>query len=138
MNDNEVYKTPESNLEPGHDSEDLKNILVIAKRQKILLMTFLVYFILAGYSGSANVDIKPFLQLMLLPLMLAVVILTALLSIRLYGKIGATIMIVLSIVPLINLIIILIVNGSANKLIKSKGFRVGLVGADIKEIAKAI
>lgn len=138
MSDYEVYETPKSNLEPGHDTKDLENILVIAKRQKALLLTFLVYFLLAGYSGSASADVKPLLQLILLPLMLAVVILTALLSIRLYSKIGATIMILLSIIPLINLIIILIANGSANKLIKSKGFRVGLVGADTKEIAKAI
>jgi len=138
MKDTKVYEAPKSNLEQGHDSDDLKNILVIAKRQKSLLLTFLAYFLLAGYSGSADPQIKPFIQLLALPLMLAVVILTARLTLRLYGKVGATIMIILSIIPLINLVIVLIANSKANKLIKSKGFRVGLAGADTREIEKAI
>lgn len=138
MNDINAYEAPKSNLGNSHNSEELRNILVIAKRQKALLVTFLAYFLIAGFSGSADPELKPFIQLAALPLMIAVVVFTARLTLRLYGKLGATIMILLSIIPLINLIVVLIANSRANKLIKNKGFRVGLVGANTKEIEATI
>ena len=138
MSDSNVYEAPKSKLEENKNNDDLKNTLIIAKRQKALLLAFLAYFILAGISGSAGPEIKPLLQLLALPLMIAIVVLTARLTLRLYGTVAAVIMIILSIIPIINLIIILIANSKANKVIKNKGFRVGLAGANTKEIEAAI
>ena len=138
MSQKNIYETPKAELsiEKGSDGSD--EILVIAKRQKALLYTLLVYLLVSGASGGVNPEIKPLLQLVAIPVMIAIVIFTARLCLKLYGKAGAIFMIVLSIIPLVNLIIILIANSKANKLIKSKGFKVGLVGANIKEITNAI
>ncbi|WP_445359860.1 hypothetical protein ACJJIL_12630 [Microbulbifer sp. EKSA005] len=138
MNTNNVYEAPKSQLESGLSRNELENLLVIAKRQKSLLLTFLVYFLVAGYSGTAGPELKLILQLAAIPLMIAVVILTARLSWRLYGRFGAVSMIALSLFPLVNLIILLIVNSKANTVLKKAGFRVGLAGASTKEIAAAI
>lgn len=129
-----VCQAPLSNLQGDTNNIEMRNILVVAKRQKALLIVFLVYFFIAGFSGSVSSEIKPLLQLTALPLMLLVVIFTARLTLRLYGKFGAIMMIILSIIPLINLLVVLAANSRANKIIKNGGFRVGFVGASIKEI----
>ena len=134
MNQENIYKTPEANLEKNISQEELQNILIIAKRQKYLLIVFFMYFLLAGIAGSAGPDIKPLIQLSLLPVMLAVVIFTAVLCWKVYGTTVAIIMTILSIIPLINILVMLSANSRANQLIKSKGFRVGLLGANIKQM----
>lgn len=116
----------------------LESVLVVAKRQKTLLIIFLVYLLLVGFGAAASPEIKPILQLLVLPIMVLIIIFTARLSFKVFGKVGATMATILSIIPLINLITILVVNSKASKLIKSKGFRVGLIGANTKEIANAI
>jgi len=138
MNNENLYEAPASNLANNNENADISNVLIIAKRQKALLFTFLAYFLIAGFSGAASPELKPLMQLAGLPLMLAVVIFTARLTLRLYGKVVAIIMIILSIIPLVNLIIVLVANSKANKTIKSRGFRVGLGGASIKEIESSI
>lgn len=138
MNNENIYKTPVSNLANNDEDTDNSNILIVAKRQKALLLTFLAYFLIAGFTGAASPELKPLMQLAGLPLMLAVVVFTARLTLRLYGRWVAILMIILSIIPLVNLIIVLVANSKANKTIKNSGFRVGLIGANIKEIENSI
>ena len=137
MKDSNVYEPPKSDLGQSN-KEELYNLLVVAGRQKHLLFTFLAYFLVTGYSSSADPEIKPFVALLTLVLLLVVVILTGRLAVRLYSKVGTTVMILFSIIPLINIAVILIASSKANKLMKSKGFRIGLAGVDTKEIENAI
>jgi len=117
---------------------NMSYVLQIAKRQQALLIAFMLYILTAGGSAAVSPEIKPLVQLLILPIMVLIIIFTARLSYKIFGKVGATIFTILSIIPLINLIVILIVNSKASKIIKSKGFRVGLAGANVKEIKKAI
>ena len=138
MNESDVYKAPNADLTKTYDKDGMQDVLEVAKRQKALLYTFLVYILLGIATGVIDPELKLVLQLFVIPVMIAIVVFTARLCLKLYGKTGAIIMIVLSFVPLINLIVLLIANSKANKQIKSKGFRVGLIGANIKEISSAI
>jgi energy-coupling factor transporter transmembrane protein EcfT len=138
MSINDAYQTPKANLERRDENIDLEYILEIAKRQKALLYTFLIYILLSVLSEAVSADLRPIIQLLILPAALAVVIFTARLCWNLYGKLGAIIMIILSFVPLINLLVLLFANSKANSLIKSGGFKVGFMGANTSEIMKAI
>jgi hypothetical protein len=138
MSQTNIYEAPKADLSIEKGNDEFHEILVIAKRQKALLYTFLIYLLISGATGVVSADVKPLLQLTALPIIISVVIFTARLCLKLYDKASAIFMIVLSIIPLVNLIILLIANSKATKLIKSKGFRVGLVGANIKEITNAI
>ena len=117
---------------------DKSTLVLIAKRQRTLLIVFFIYILVVGASSAVTPDLKPLVQLLILPIMVLIIIFTARLSFKLYGKIGASILTLLSIIPLINLIVVLIVNSKASKLIKKNGFRVGLIGASVKEIEKTI
>ena len=136
--ENESYETskPDSSEQNGIDG--LREILVVAKRQKSLLYAFLMLILLAISLPIFIGNITDDVQLIFFPIHLAIIILMARLSLKLYGKAGAIFMIVLSIVPVISILALLIVNAKANKLIKSKGFRVGFLGANTKQIADAI
>ncbi|MDX1694148.1 MAG: hypothetical protein R3208_10310, partial [Ketobacteraceae bacterium] len=130
--------SPESNLEFDKGARDLEQVLVVAQRQKTLLLTFLVYLVLAGFSGALGPELKPLVQVLGLPLMIAVVVFTARLASRLYSTGGTVLVTILSFFPLLNLLTLLAVNSRANKFISNNGFRVGLVGADIKEIRNSM
>jgi len=135
----ENYKKPESEiLDPSKKKDDIREILTIAKRQKALLYTFLAYILLPfflAFMGAAAEPAAPFLYLFII---IAILFFTARLSLKLYGKIGSTVITILMIIPLINLLALLRVNAKANDLIKGKGFRVGLIGANIKIIEGSI
>jgi len=97
-----------------------------------------MYILYPLVPNSINPEIQLMLQILAICLVLAVVIFTARFVLLFYGKLGAIIMIVLSIIPLINLLVLLSANSRANKAIKNAGFRVGLIGANVKEIESSI
>ena len=136
MNKNSVYKTPESNLEPSHNTEQTQRFMRIARRQKSLLLAFLIYFTVSIFVAKADPEIQTLLHIAQVLIMLGIVILTARLSFCLYNKYGAIFLTILSIIPLINIIIILVASSKATKTLKDNGFRVGLLGADINAIKK--
>ena len=118
---------------------------MIAKRQRVLLLTVCIYFMTAGliymFSDSlelTSTELEFLSQLLLLPIVLARIIFTARLCWKLYSKVDAIIMTVLSTFPVLELLVLLQISYKTNKIISSKGFKVGLMGADTKEIAKAI
>ena len=113
--------------------------LHIAKKQRNLLIVFFLYLLavgaIAAISDPATVaNIKYFA----IPLAIAVIVFVGILAFTIFGNFTAVLLTVLCIVPLINLIVFFVVNGRANKIIKSKGYRVGLAGADIKAIINDI
>ena len=137
MSIDEAYKPPKANLE-DHNKVDLEYILEIAKRQKALIYTFLVYILISAFSGALSEELRPILQLFVVPVALAVVIFTARLCWKLYSSVVAVILVVLSFVPLINLLVLLAANSRANSRIKAAGFKVGFMGANTREIMEAI
>ncbi len=115
------------------------NILNIAKKQRNLLIAFFLYLLAVGIIAAiSDPAVTAKIRLIAIPLAIAVVILVGVLAFTIYGKPAAILLTILCIVPLINLIIFFVVNGGANKIIKSKGYSVGLAGADIKAITNDI
>ncbi|MBW0149558.1 hypothetical protein [Marinobacter arenosus] len=119
--------------------ESNSEVLVVAKKQKNLLVIFFIYLLCVG----ANVALKGsqlslFAEIAVLVAGIGVVVLCSLLAFTIFRKPAAVLLTILSVVPLVNLLAFLVVNSRANKIIKSHGFRVGLAGADVREIANSI
>ena len=135
-----MYKSSNSNLE--QESNNIERVLIIAKRQRALLLAFFIYLVIAvllfnvtnAYKFT-NSELQAFRLLLLVPI-LAVITFTARLCWKLYEKGSAITMIIFSALPVANLFVLLLANSKASKLIKNQGFRVGLMGANTKEIAK--
>ncbi len=132
MNDSNLSAPPGAVPNALNEAE-LKNTLVIAKRQKALLITYLCY-ILLGPLSSIVLVVKALAPLLLLVVLLAIGVLTARLSIKVYPTWVTIIFVMLSIVPGLNLLIILATNARANEAIKSNGFNVGFMGVPIANI----
>ena len=114
------HKTPVSNDE----------IIIIAKIQKGWIRT--IVFGLVLLFSLAFLKVSPLIiQVIGLLISIAVFWFFVRLCLRVYTRTKAIIMIALMFVPMLNLLVVLIVLLKVNKLLRSKGFRVGLMGANI-------
>lgn len=140
MSDNSIYDAPKADL--GSDvklaPEEAQKILSIAKRQKALIYVLLAYILLFVISATASPTILTYFKYFAWPVMLAVAIFTAMLCWKVYGRVAAVIMVILSIVPGINILVMLAASGRSNTTISSAGFKVGILGAKIAEIETVI
>lgn len=139
METNAIYESPKANLINAHNSsaEELDRVLQVAKRQKALIYTFLAYFFAAGLQGLPQ-EIKAIASLVIFPIWIAIIIFNARLCLKVYGKFTAILLIILGIIPLINFLVVLAASSRANTFIKNAGFKVGFMGANIKEIDQAL
>ena len=137
MTESNLYKTPESNLssEESVTKESKEFLLSVAKRQKHLLYTFVCYLILLFLARGTEESVRPIFQLANGLVFICIIIFNARLCWVLYGALGRTILIVLGILPLINLIVVLVVNSKANSVLKEAGYKVGFMGAKVSEIS---
>lgn len=122
------------------DSEYTTTIVLdVAKKQKYLIITFFIYLL----TVFANIKFKEtdytlIVQSAVLILGVTVVVFVSILSFRVFSKAAAVVFTILCFVPLVNIVVFLIVNSKANKIIKSQGYKVGLAGADLKAIENDI
>ncbi len=134
-----IYQAPEANLQLDSLPRDKVEFLVsVAKRQKHLLYVFLVYIVYSFNLGKVDDEMRHVMQLLALPMLLAVIIFNIRLSWVLYGTLGRVIMIILGAIPIINFLVILMANSRANRMLSKNGIKVGFMGAKIADIqAKA-
>ena len=128
-------KKVKSNLLSQAKKSDLQNILILAKRQKVLIYLFLFYLVLSAFYTSTDRESGIFLAYVLT---LVIMIFGARLYWRLYKRPGAIIRIVISTIPLVNLLVLLMASSKVNKLVKNQGFKTNMGGANIREIREAI
>lgn len=139
QNTSTIYEVPKANLATNTlPLEDLNTVLKVAKRQKALVYTFLAYFFAAALQGGLPQELKIIASLIVFPVWIAIIIFNARLCLMVYGKFTAILLIILGIIPLINFLVVLAASSRANKLIKAAGFKVGFMGANTKEISRAM
>jgi hypothetical protein len=110
----------------------------IAFQQKAIMYCILAYIAV----GVLRFVLPPGLQLMVLvPLGLAAVITAAvfvfMLAISLHNIAAGITLGILTLIPLVGLVVLLIINSTATKLLQSHGIKVGLMGADLNQIPPA-
>lgn len=116
-----------------------QKVLEVAKKQRNLILVFLLYFLCAGaVAAISDPELVSMIRVVGFLFALALVVFLGLLAFTIFSTPMAVLLTLLCLVPLLNLISFLVVNSKANKVIKSAGYRVGLAGADIKAIENDI
>jgi hypothetical protein len=141
MNDKNIYSSPEANLNnfTNQDVPRLEKLDAVAKWQKYLVYTFLVYFIFSGILPNISEKYAALVQLFIyLPVYLAIIIFNGILCWQVYSRIVAVLMVILGIIPIINFLVVLAASSRATSLVRKEGFKVGFLGANRKPIQEAI
>jgi predicted RNA-binding Zn-ribbon protein involved in translation (DUF1610 family) len=126
----------------GGTSEKVKQI---AREQKNLMYCILFYLIASIGSGVVNASAGPgprnepsiiglVVGLVALVAIIAAVVFVIRLAAKLYSTGMAIVYGILTIIPCVGLIIMLVVNGAATKLLKENGVKVGFMGADMSQL----
>lgn len=117
---------------------DLTEVLLVGKRQQLLLIVF-VSFYLVALGSQLLPEMLFFIEILLrLALWAGMVTAMVLLAGRLYSNGFTALFALLTLVPVVNFIALFIVNQKATAFIKEAGFDVGLGGANLDIIRKAI
>jgi hypothetical protein len=121
--------TPLNYAQPARN--DLREI---ARRQRGLNICILAYIVLI----ILRFTLPPQVMILVLLAVAAVVITSAvfvfMLSIAVYNTGAGIVLGILTLIPIVGLIILLIINGKATSILRSHGIKVGLMGADPKQI----
>lgn len=132
----DVYRPPAAELDVRPETEDRESLLQLAKRQRSLLLAFVCYItlpLLAASVASRFVLLPPLVSL---AAALVFLVFLARLAIRVFGPVTAIILMLLSLIPILNLAVLVVVNARASKRIKDAGYPVGLLGGKVGSIEK--
>jgi hypothetical protein len=113
--------------------EDLK---AVAVAQKSILICIVVYILcicgqvlLARSPGGANYSI--YVGVVALIVVLVATVSVFLLAIRVYSVASGILLGIGTLIPCLELLILLMINGKATKILRENGHHVGLIGADL-------
>ncbi len=120
------------------DKVEMKKVLVIAERERRLIYALLAHIAIVIFKASVRDDIRPILVFIHPVIILALVIFSARIFMCYYETMATFALVLLTLIPGINLIIWGYIIFKSHKFIKSKGFKVGLLGARLDDIKSAI
>ncbi len=120
----------------GNSGRSDPNLQVIASRQKILLLCILCrigclisLLVIGAAMGTSGAGLMVGIQVIYLISIPVGLIFLLLLSMRTHGVVFAILFLILGAMPVIGLLILLLVNGKATRMLRAGGYRVGLMGA---------
>jgi uncharacterized membrane-anchored protein len=108
--------------------EDLK---IVAVAQKSIIICILIYFCLIVATFFVPPQYNFYLLICVLLLGLVSTVSVFLLAMKVYGPIQGVLVGILTMVPCLGLLMLLLVNQRATKILKDNGHPVGLLGADL-------
>jgi hypothetical protein len=133
------YAAPEADAGViGIRSGTLQDLYKVATAQKGILIGILIYF---GSLFAIQFVRPPLSNVLVVAWLLAAFatfIFMIILALRVYNLVAGIILGLLMIVPFANLLILLMVNRKATQIMRSNGFKVGFMGADLEEIRAAM
>lgn len=113
------------------DREDLKKVAVY---QKGIMICILIYLLAVITQFLLPAEMRVFLQLAVLIVGIVGMVFVFLMSTQIYGVVLGIFLGLATLIPCIGLLVLLMVNGSATRILKENGIRVGLMGADMSQI----
>jgi hypothetical protein len=111
--------------------EDLRSV---AKSQKGILVCILIYIIAVVVRFFLPEDLALILALGVLVVGIVAMVFVFQLAIKVYGTGAGILLGILTLIPIIGLLVLLIINGKATRILKANGIKVGLLGANVEEI----
>jgi hypothetical protein len=134
MSDN-PYQSPTTEARiVGVNSGTREDLVAVARYQKGVLVCILLNILTIFARLLVPPDVAILLTLAMFVVGLAGTIFVVLLAMKVYSTLAGIVVGVLSLVPCINLLVLLIVNGKATSILKRNGIKVGLLGANPSEI----
>ncbi|HVX59237.1 MAG TPA: hypothetical protein VHC19_01500 [Pirellulales bacterium] len=127
------FQSPASDFAVGVKSgrrEDLKNI---ATYQKGILVCILIYLLTIVGNFFIPEDVQILLGLALAVLGVVSTVFVFLLAIKVYNTGVGILLGLLALVPCLGLIVLLVINGKATRILQQNGHKVGLLGADLSQ-----
>ncbi len=114
-----------------------KDLRTIALRQRAIMFCILGEITAMVLLAVLPLDLKIIGQLLYLAGAMTAAVFIFMLSIALYNTGAGIVLGILTLIPLLGLIVLLIVNGKATTTLRAHGIKVGLMGADIRQIPSA-
>ena len=115
----------------GLNRGQLRNI---AQFQKVVLVCILAYILAVVFQFALPQELRLFLGLGFLGVMLVAAIFVCLLAFQLYSPAWAIVLSVLFFIPCVGLIVLLVINSKATDTLKKHSIRVGLLGARLSDL----
>ena len=110
---------------------DLKEI---ASRQRAIMLCILAYIVAVICQFALPPELRPILGLAVLAVGVIASVFIFMLAIKLYGTGVGILLGILTLVPCLGLLILLVVNSKATNILRENGVKVGLLGADPKQV----
>jgi hypothetical protein len=139
--DENPYRAPEAmdraiGVRSGR-RDDLRSVAVYQKGMLVCILISLLGLAFNTIALATQAAVPPAVSMasrVMLPVVgLASAAFVGLLSIRVYNLALGVVLGLLSFFPCIGLFVLLVVNGKANCILRSNGYRVGLMGAELSE-----
>lgn len=107
---------------------------LIARRQKGILVCILLYLACVIGQFVVPASVRPFVGLAAILPIVAGTVFVFLLATKLYSTVLGVVLGVLTLVPIIGLVVLLVVNSRATRVLRDAGISVGLLGADLSQL----
>lgn len=119
------------NYAPPPGRTDLREVAV---RQRAIMLCILGYIVLLVLRFVVPPPFNLFALLAAFAVSITAMVFVFMLSVAIYNTGMGIFLGILTLVPLVNLIVLLIINGKATKILREHGIKVGLMGADTSQI----
>ena len=119
------------NYAPPPSGVDLRTIAV---RQKGIMFCILAYITLLIGQFLFPPELRPIVGLLALGATLTASVFVFMLALTLYNTGVGILLGILTLIPIVGLIVLLVINGKATNILRHHGIKVGLMGADAKQI----
>lgn len=136
MSDN-PYAAPEADEQvSGILSGSQKDLYHVARMQKGIIICILLYFIAMFGQLAIPQQLRGLILIGLLFVLLAGAVFVISLSVRVYGTALGIVLGILALIPCWGMIVLLVINSKATRIMKDNGIKVGLMGANLSEIER--
>lgn len=133
MNEN-PYAAPVSDLQVvGVKSGKQEDVRTVAVCQKGILVCILIQVLVIIGQFALPVEIRPIVALVFFPVSIVGLVFVFWLSTKVYSTAVGIILAILTFVPCFGILVLLLINGKATKILQQNGHKVGLLGADLSE-----
>jgi hypothetical protein len=136
MNDDDPYRAPSAQptRRAGGKGGRRKFLRDVAFAQKGILVCILIEILLFVSQFFVQPSARPIVGVVYVAVSLAATVFVFLLAMKVYNVVLGIVLGIGTIIPCLGLIILLVVNGKATKILQENGISVGLLGADLSAL----
>lgn len=105
----------------------------VAYYQKIILWCLLAYVIAVIAQFTVPSEVRLVMGITFIGVGILAAVFVFMMALKVYGTTMGIVLGIMTLIPLVGLIALLVINQKATKLLTQRGYRVGLMGADLAE-----